>query len=145
MPNLSFLGHLSGIIAGTLQLHGIALIPKESYLRGMDDWNTLRWLSSTESFVGTMSIQTTPARNALNLVQLSANRGFRAIITLFSNATGKFIVAIFRRGRAANSNIQLDSLLGSQSESSTDDYSESRDRMPPVSSEVPRPTISQIL
>jgi hypothetical protein len=70
MPNLSFSGHLAGIVAGTLQFHGVlnGLLPSESYLIQMDNhWSTLQWLTSHPSFVPTTSSSYTTAGTTTNM------------------------------------------------------------------------------
>jgi hypothetical protein len=139
MPNLSFAGHLSGIASGTLQLYGMlnVLIPSESYLMEMDDRNSLRWLSSRPSFVPTTSIQDTTGGNPLSMQQ-SASRGIRLISTCLANILKMIKVAVFGQSRAANSNIQLDSLWCSQPlTESTEDGKDWGD--------LPRVTTSQIV
>ena len=53
MPNVSFTGHLCGILAGMMHLYGLldVILVKDSYLREMEQWSVLRFLTSKENFV----------------------------------------------------------------------------------------------
>lgn len=56
VPNLSFLGHLAGIITGTLEYYGVldALFVTDSFLVEMESWPIMmRTLTSLDSFVAT--------------------------------------------------------------------------------------------
>eukprot|EP00593_Proboscia_inermis_P009318 CAMPEP_0171304754 /NCGR_PEP_ID=MMETSP0816-20121228/14504_1 /TAXON_ID=420281 /ORGANISM="Proboscia inermis, Strain CCAP1064/1" /LENGTH=179 /DNA_ID=CAMNT_0011785055 /DNA_START=61 /DNA_END=600 /DNA_ORIENTATION=+ len=56
MPNISFWGHLSGILVGTLQVYGvldIVCLPSEEYLRNMESWKFIRNIAQKPSFVRT--------------------------------------------------------------------------------------------
>lgn len=104
MPNISFAGHLAGILAGTLQLYGLPIIPNESYLRHIDECSQLRSLTSVPSFVATTSL--TIGRN------WSANNGSsfdrcHAVTNIFKSIGQTFTVLLFGRGHAANANIRL--------------------------------------
>jgi len=59
MPNLSFLGHLAGILAGTLEYHGAldALFVRDSFLVYLESLPVLRKITALESFVGTSTTQ----------------------------------------------------------------------------------------
>lgn len=55
MPNLSFLGHLAGILTGTLEYYGFldCIFASDSFLIELESQPILRWLVSLDSFVGT--------------------------------------------------------------------------------------------
>lgn len=55
MPNLSFLGHLAGILTGTLQCHGVLdiLFVGDSFLIELESWPMMRKVVSLDSFVAT--------------------------------------------------------------------------------------------
>jgi hypothetical protein len=149
MPNLSFAGHLSGIVAGTFQLYGIlnAVIPSESFLLQMDDWNSIRWLSSRPSFVGTTSIQNLRLGNAVLWMQRSGGLGF--ISTFLAKSFESCKIAVFGRGRLANENIHLGRLSwGSQEQpisGSTDHECDDDLSGPLLSRDSPLATTSQIV
>jgi hypothetical protein len=54
IPNLSFLGHLCGILGGTCHLYGLwrHLLPSEALLLRIESLEALRGLTSYPSFVG---------------------------------------------------------------------------------------------
>jgi len=109
MPNLSFGGHLAGIVVGTLQLYGFLnkLIPRENYLLEMDNWRSLRWLSSSPSFVATTCASETLLSEDLASTRQGIRRCFNSIAISLCNVLETIKVAIFGRGAEANSNIQL--------------------------------------
>jgi rhomboid domain-containing protein 1 len=53
LPHVSFLGHLSGILVGTLQLFGVFdfMFPSNACLRAIEDWTYIRPLTSKPNFV----------------------------------------------------------------------------------------------
>ncbi len=57
LPQVSFLGHLAGIISGISQSSGHlnAIMPSASFLRLCDDSQRLHWITSRESYVRTAS------------------------------------------------------------------------------------------
>ena len=108
MPNLSFGGHLSGIVIGTLQLHGLlgGLMPKEHTLKSLESSSWMRWLASWPSFVATTSNESVVARGEASMRQ-GVNRGFWLLCSYVFDIAEKIKVAIFGRGIRTNENIQL--------------------------------------
>jgi membrane associated rhomboid family serine protease len=52
LPRASFWGHVAGILTGTLQVYGILpMIPSDAYIRGMEEWESLEFLTSSRTFV----------------------------------------------------------------------------------------------
>ena len=135
MPNLSFAGHLSGIVAGTLQLQGMLdwLFPKDNLLKELEGRSGLRWLSSWPSFVPTTDVAVVTGRG--QTLRQFVSRGFSSIATFVMNIAETVKVAIFGRGRMANQNIHL----GLLDEDDVDD--DSWNGLPPAS----RDTTSQIV
>jgi rhomboid domain-containing protein 1 len=106
MPNLSFTGHLCGILIGTLQLHGLLsyLFPKESRLLEFETRTSLTWLTSMPSFVPTTHEPTTGNYSLLRqpvcqTLQVLKSRAFTALEALK--------VYIFGRGVTANANTRF--------------------------------------
>jgi rhomboid domain-containing protein 1 len=133
MPQLSFGGHLAGIAVGTLQLYGFLniLIPKESYLLEMDSWSSLRWLSSSPSFVATTSASETVTGDLASARQ-GIRRGLSSVTSLLRNVLDSLKVIVFGRGAEANSNIQL----GGWTRASATDEADDDDNwggLPPIS------------
>lgn len=123
MPNLSFMGHLSGIITGTLQLYGFLdsfAMVDQSYLLEMDEWQSLGWLTSRPNFVHTPSSETGVLlqRDASSILH-SLRNGVCSLVVFVRNVGETIKVIVFGRGREANANIQLgewtSSLAGSPS------------------------------
>lgn len=114
MPHISFLGHLSGILLGTLQLHGALdiIFPSDSYLQHLETWAALETITSKPGFVK-MPETGSPLRS-LNResggLLSSILGGFGALIHLVKNVCETIKFAIFGRGADANENIQLPSL-----------------------------------
>lgn len=109
MPNLSFLGHLSGILTGTLQSHGAleCIIPGDSYVRQMEEWNLLRWLVNLPSFCPTPNTSgnrhTESATGMVGLVK----RGGATVIKFVRDVLETLMVCIFGRGNRRNANIRI--------------------------------------
>lgn len=111
MPGLSFMGHLAGIVTGTLQVYGGLdgwAIPDESYLRGMEDWTWIRHVQRkfptyvSTTFSSELSIPRDPSglRRAVT-ASLATIRGG------VSRVLGAMGVVLFGRGREANANLYL--------------------------------------
>lgn len=111
MPNLSLLGHLSGILTGTLQFYAFLdiVFVSQAYLQEMEKWNGLRWLTTRPTFVATPVMSLDTAQQHTDPVSLL--RGMRSIIraigTFAKNVLDTIVVAIFGRGQGSNENIQL--------------------------------------
>jgi membrane associated rhomboid family serine protease len=111
MPNLSFTGHLAGIFMGVLQVFGFLdpISVSDDYLREMEGWTSLRWLTSQASFCGTPTpavSQTGGQRDPTALLQM-IQHSCGAVKTFLGNVFETVQVAVFGRGRDLNSNIQL--------------------------------------
>lgn len=109
MPNLSFTGHLAGIFMGVLQVFGFLdpISVSDDYLREMESWTSLRWLTSRASFCATSAVsQTGGQRDPTALLQM-VQQSCRTMRTFLGNVFETIQVAVFGRGRDANSNIQL--------------------------------------
>lgn len=110
MPNLSFVGHLSGILTGALQSYGVLdiLFVSDNYLQEMEKWSSLRLLTSQPNFVATpVSLgQEGSQRDPVSLRRALGN-GLRVVGTFLKNIIETIVVCIFGRGSAANDNIQL--------------------------------------
>ena len=93
MPNLSFLGHLSGILAGTLQLYG-----------GMSCRSVMleQRLALVRNFVPASS-----ATESRGDTPPSLRQACSTVYTYIGHVLETIKVIIFGRGRQANSNIQL--------------------------------------
>ncbi len=103
MPNLSFLGHLSGILTGTLQFYG--LLGVITIGRDVDDWLFFASLSRLPGFVFTQ----TENRNFQEPSALfhSMAGGCRSVRRIIGHVIETLSVCIFGRGYRWNSNIRL--------------------------------------
>lgn len=111
MPNLSFVGHLAGILVGTLQLYGVfdPIMVGEAYLQEMDGWRYLSFLASQPNYIPTpVSLDSTNhlRRDATGLRQAITN-GVSLVFKFIRDVAETIIVCIFGRGRQSNANIQL--------------------------------------
>jgi membrane associated rhomboid family serine protease len=109
MPNLSFMGHLSGVIAGFLQVYGALdfLLVDESFLKEMEDWPIVRRsLIPLPNFVMTTQNVSLMRRDPSSLRSTICG-GLGRLKTYTCHMLGCIKVAIFGRGRGSNANIQL--------------------------------------
>jgi membrane associated rhomboid family serine protease len=109
MPNLSFTGHLAGIFMGVLQVFGFLdpISVSDDYLREIENWTSLRWLTSQASFCATPAAsQNGGHRDPMALRQMM-QQSCRTVTTFWGNLFETIQVIVFGRGRDANSNIQL--------------------------------------
>ena len=108
MPNLSFLGHLVGIVAGTMQLYGLfnwILVTDTDILREMEGWRGVKWLATHPGFVpaATGSEGTHDLASACRSVRRGGLTAWRWIGYMVEAIQ----VIVFGRGRSQNANIQL--------------------------------------
>mmetsp|Transcript_13494 Transcript_13494/g.21042 ORF Transcript_13494/g.21042 Transcript_13494/m.21042 type:complete len:371 (+) Transcript_13494:215-1327(+) len=121
MPHISFVGHLSGILTGTLELYGVlddTLFPSSTYFQTVESSSSNRvvqWIMKHPKYVKTPA---TTTNETLGGQVLQQRRTPRMLIRAIWNGIlllWKFIkdvmetlkVCIFGRGRHANSNVQL--------------------------------------
>ena len=108
MPQISFLGHLSGILIGTMQSHGSlnVFFPSDEYLKGSEQKTSLAFIVRQPSFVSMPEAGTGLGRRR------EGSAGFFAAvagsISLFlKNICETLKVMIFGRGTVSNQNIQM--------------------------------------
>lgn len=108
MPNLSFLGHLAGILTGTLQYYGLLefVLVGESFLTEMESWAVLRWLVGLPNFVPTPTSSGQLRQERSSLFQ-SLRRGIGMVVKFVRDVLETFMVCIFGRGYGLNANIRL--------------------------------------
>lgn len=113
MPGLSFMGHLSGILVGSLQVRGSlrVLLPSTNALERMDQWGALSAITQLPCFCQTTSDDGAP--NTLGGASILGPTG-----RYVRNGCSKLSVAVFGRGRDANSNVALPFLSESEVDSS---------------------------
>lgn len=93
LPNISFYGHLSGIITGFLQSSGLlnwVIISDEQRLRNMEDWPMLSILTRSPAFVPANSGGATLMTHSLPLVET---------VTSAVEGVGRFAAELFYRCR----------------------------------------------
>jgi membrane associated rhomboid family serine protease len=96
LPNLSFLGHLSGIATGTLQYYGLLdLITVGSTL---DSCSTCRWLVAMPGFVSAPSSDTHRSFQEPSALGHTLRGGAQIIIKFIGNLAETIWVIIFGRG-----------------------------------------------
>jgi len=112
LPNLSFMGHLSGILAGTLQMYGVLdvfAIPSNEYLQGLEERRRMSNLASKlPNFVPTPAtdLLRSQYRDVGSLGQ-SVCGGIRTAAMFVLHVFETIRVVVFGRGRRANDNVQL--------------------------------------
>mmetsp|Transcript_7872 Transcript_7872/g.14321 ORF Transcript_7872/g.14321 Transcript_7872/m.14321 type:complete len:329 (+) Transcript_7872:2-988(+) len=111
ITNLSFAGHLSGILTGTLQSFGAFdfLFVSQAYLQEMEKWHSLSHLTTLPNFVATPALLETTVQQRDSPVRLlaAARSGLHLICTFCKNIAETIKVCIFGRGNDVNGNIQL--------------------------------------
>jgi membrane associated rhomboid family serine protease len=118
MPNISFLGHLAGILTGNLQYFGFLdryCLMSETFLVDLEARPFLRPLVTFPTFVSTSqgsSGQYSPRlggdlMGSLRSMNRSVRNIFTMILKLVRNVMETLIVCIFGRGSRINANIQL--------------------------------------
>mmetsp|Transcript_31000 Transcript_31000/g.61890 ORF Transcript_31000/g.61890 Transcript_31000/m.61890 type:complete len:329 (-) Transcript_31000:2-988(-) len=112
MPQISFLGHLSGVLVGTLQLHGAfdSIFPSDSYINELENWETLQLITTKPGFIRLPETGNglRRANNAGLVASLLAAFGF--VVQFVKNVCETIHFCIFGRGSDANENIQMRSI-----------------------------------
>lgn len=110
MPQISFMGHLSGILIGTLQFHGSLdiVFPSDEYLKESETFSSLQFLVNQPGF-----IKMPEAGSGLG--QQEGSAGFfvavgGSIALFVKNICETLKVIIFGRGERSNENIQMGGL-----------------------------------
>jgi hypothetical protein len=132
MPNLSFLGHLSGIVAGTLQLYGLlngVMVTDRDVLRAMEEWPGVKCLSSHSGFVPTPTTDIAEmTMYELMSMWHAIRRCSSAVLRWSAYIVEAMQVIICGRGRSRNTNIQLG--LMSMANSSGDEHDDEWNGLP---------------
>lgn len=111
MPQISFLGHLSGILVGTLQYYGVLdiLFPSETYLQECETSDRLGFLRRQPGYAGTP--ETGSRRENADIdIRSALFAAFASVALFIKNVCETIKVCIFGRGADANANIQLSEL-----------------------------------
>lgn len=110
MPQISFMGHLSGILIGTMQFHGSLdiIFPSDHYLKESETLSSLQFLVNQPGF-----IKMPEAGSGLG--QQEGSAGFfvavgGSIALFVKNICETLKVIIFGRGERSNENIQMGGL-----------------------------------
>jgi hypothetical protein len=109
MPQVSFMGHLAGILTGTLELYGFldGIIVGNDYLQEIETWSALRPIVSRPNFVYMpLEISGSQIRDPAAL-RRSIGRGCGVICKLIKRAMGTLQTFILGSGGDLNQNIQL--------------------------------------
>jgi membrane associated rhomboid family serine protease len=120
MPHVSFLGHLSGILIGTMQCRGSldALFPSSARLRGWEasGGGTMAFVAARPGYVPVQESDlpgsSAGGGGAPELVVRHAPSLAARFRGIASGAREGVRVAVFGRGADANANIQMGELLG---------------------------------
>ena len=123
MPNLSFMGHLAGILTGTLQLYGAldAIMVGEQYAKEMEGWPILRPVTSRPNFISspTTTLTETTLLPRDGLVQATC-KGGQMVVKFVRDVVETLVYIVFGRGREANSNLHIFSRATTVVESGSD-------------------------
>lgn len=116
MPNLSFMGHLCGILAGSLQIEGHLewIMPSDSYLREMESWTIVQNIAALPSFCSPPNNGTVGGsrfgRSESGGILHYAKKGIIFVFKYLYYFAETLIVVIFGRGHELNANIRFDNL-----------------------------------
>ena len=108
LPNVSFLGHLSGILVGTLQYHGFlrAFFPREGVLQKLETDERFSALRKQSNFAATPDSVGLDGSDASGLFAAAA-LGVRSLIQLLAHLYEAIRVIVFGRGADAKADDQL--------------------------------------
>ena len=124
IPNLSFVGHLSGIVAGTLQLYGMlncVMVTDREVLREMEEWRIIKWLSSHPGFVST-PMESLVFRHDISTLPRVLHNAVFAVLRFGGYLLQTIKMIVFGRGRSQNENIQLDLNLSLEEKDDADEW-----------------------
>lgn len=112
MPNLSFMGHLAGILTGTLHSYGTleGIFIGELYTKEMEGWMLLRTITSVPNFIPTPADTTTTTvlrDGASSSLGQAIWRAAQLILQFIKNVGETLHFIVLGRGQDANSNTQL--------------------------------------
>jgi membrane associated rhomboid family serine protease len=148
MPNLSFMGHLAGILTGTLQSYGAldGIMVGEQYAKEMEGWAFLRPVTSRPNYVSapTTSAADTTLLPRDGLVQ-AACKGVQMVVKFGRDLLETLVYIVFGRGREANSNIQISGRATTVVENGSDDFEDDDWVGLPVMPEAPNSEQSRLL
>jgi membrane associated rhomboid family serine protease len=128
MPNLSFTGHLSGIITGTLQSAGFfdVVFVSNEYMREMESWRMFSKLTAIPSFVSVpvaMMESSSRQQGAVAALVSAIRHGVGAVGRFVRHMWQALVVIIFGRGAERNANIQLPTFSTSSWRASVSSFS----------------------
>ena len=114
MPHISFLGHLSGILLGTLQLHGAMdiFLPTDAYLQHLESLSTLETITSKPGFIRMPEMGSPLRGGEIGGLIAAVVGGLGVLKQLVINIFETIKFCIFGGGTEANGNIQLLGLPG---------------------------------
>jgi rhomboid domain-containing protein 1 len=146
MPNLSLMGHLAGVLTGTLQFFGVfdAILVSDAYLQEMEKWNGLRFLTGQPSFVATpISLDAAP-RDPVAF-RRALGTGIQTLVTFVGNILETILVCIVGRGRDASNNIQMGWPSAGRTGDAVAEFEEEDDwvGLPPMPGPVDRDAVSR--
>jgi len=116
LPNLSLLGHLSGIITGTLQCYG--LLDVMTVGSDLDHCSACRWMVSIPGFVSASTNNHNSSFQEPSALGRSLRGGTQIISKFIRHLAETIWVVIFGRGNRMNSNVRFWSNPRSNSTSS---------------------------
>ena len=107
LPNLSFLGHLSGILVGTLQVHGFldGLLPVEETLCDLDALVT-SWSTHIPTQTNNL-LHFVPTQRPGERPNGGIKQACRTVATVFYQLWEALYVILFGRGQRLNANATL--------------------------------------
>lgn len=134
MPNLSFTGHLAGIITGTLQSAGYfeVIFVSNEYMREMESWSIFSKLTAIHSFVSVPAAMMESSsssslrerqQGAVAALVTTMRHGLGAVGRFARNLLQALVVIIFGRGADRNANIQLPTFSSSSWRASVSSFS----------------------
>ena len=110
MPNLSFMGHLAGILVGYLEMYGLLdfVHNSDSYLKDMESWSSLQRVVNRPNFVvSPANASGIHFRFESGSIFRSLLQGLLMIFKFVHDVLETILVCVFGRGRLANANVRI--------------------------------------